>query len=132
MNYKEYTVKVSDNGDIRWYKPGTKLLHREGGPACEFSRGSLHWCIDNLLHREDGPAVIDVDGSKFWYKKGKLHRLDGPAVDRPFDSLKNNKWWIDGEKLTEVEFNKRTTKTPSCDGKIVEIEGVKYTLKEIK
>jgi len=132
MNYKEYTVRVFDNGDIHWYKPGTSTHHRKGGPAIEFGNGSVHWCIDGSIHREDGPAIIDPDGSKFWYKKGQLNRLDGPAVDRPFDSLKNNEWWIDGKKLSEEEFKKRATKTPSCDGKVVEIDGVKYTLTEVK
>ena len=37
-----------------------------------------------ILHREDGPAIIDKYGRKYWYKKGLLHREDGPAFTGPF------------------------------------------------
>ena len=38
-------------------------------------------------------------------------------------------WWLNGEKLTEAEFNRRMNKP--CSGKVVEIEGVKYKLVEV-
>ncbi len=30
------------------------------------------------LHREDGPAIEYTSGTKMWYQNGKLHREDGP------------------------------------------------------
>ena len=56
----EYTVKVYDNGDKYWYLNGK--LHREDGPAVEWSNGSKEWWLNGELHREDGPAVECVDG----------------------------------------------------------------------
>ena len=56
-------------------------LHREDGPACEYSNGTKHWYLDGKLHREDGPAFEYSDGTKHWY--------------------------LDGEGITEEEFNKQ-------------------------
>ena len=60
-----------------------------------------------------------------WYLKGKLHREDGPAVEYN-DGYKE--WFIDGEQLTEEEFNARLN---SCNGKVIEVDGKKYKLQEI-
>ena len=100
---KTYTVKVSDNGDKEWY----------------FNDG---------LHREDGPAIEWADGSKSWYLNGKRHREDGPAVENA-DGTK--KWFLNDENLTEAEFNARTKPAASCEGKVVEVDGVKYKLTKL-
>ena len=97
----EYTVKVYDNGDKKWYLNGK--LHREDGPAIEWAGGSKSWYLNGKLHREDGPAIEGADGSKYWL--------------------------LNSEKLTEEEFNNRMNK--SCSGKVVDIEGVKYKLVEV-
>ena len=97
MNYKEYTVRVYKNGTKYWYK--NDQLHREGGPAIEYT-----------------------GGANFWYRNGQCHREDGPAIEWP-NGFKT--WYIDGECLTEEEFAKRTQ---SCEGKVVEIDGKKYKL----
>jgi hypothetical protein len=97
---KTYTVKVSDDGAKHWYLNGK--LHREDGPAVEYADGGKWWCINGKLHREDGPAVECPSGSKAWY--------------------------LNGVPLTEAEFNARTKPAASCEGKVVEIDGVKYTL----
>ena len=61
------------------------ILHREDGPAYEGTGGFIkEWRIDNNLHREDGPAIEWSWGGRSWY--------------------------INGEKLTEQEFLKRTAK----------------------
>jgi len=44
------------------------------------------------IHREDGPAVEWSDGLKQWYRNGKVHRLDGPAVI----SSSGESWFING------------------------------------
>lgn len=80
-----YTVVVEEQV-TRWYKEGTEILHREGGPAVEWTKG-VHagakiWWVDGLRHREDGPAIIYEDGSKYWC--------------------------LNGECVSEEEFNRRT------------------------
>ena len=100
MSFKEYKVKV--------YKSGTK-----------------EWFLDGKLHREDGPAIEWSNGNKFWFLDGKLHRKDGPAIEL---NDGHKEWFLDDKKLTEQEFNNGMKKN-SCGDKIVEIDGVKYQLK---
>ena len=98
----EYTVRVYPDGDKSWYLNGK--LHREDGPAVEYSTGYKSWYLKNKLHREDGPAIEYSDGDKSWY--------------------------LNGKKLTEQEHKAATSKH-TCEGKIVEIDGKKYELKEV-
>jgi hypothetical protein len=121
---KEYRVIVDDFG-TRWYKLGTNQLHREGGPAAERSDGAKFWYLNGKFHREDGPAIEHPDGTKYWYLNGKRHREDGPAVEHS-DGTKH--WYLNEKRLTEQDFLARTN---SCDGKVVEIDGKKYQLKEV-
>jgi hypothetical protein len=120
----EYTVKVYGSGTKEWYLNGN--LHRVDGPAYEGANGTRSWFLNGKLHREDGPAVEWADGSKGWYLDDRKHRVDGPACERADGS---KAWWLNGVHLTEAEFNKRKNKP--CSGKVVEIEGVKYRLKEV-
>jgi len=101
---KTYTVKIDKNGTKRWYFNGK--LHRENGPAVEWSNGD----------RED------------WYLNGKLHREDGPAVEYA-DGHK--RWFINNEELTESQFNQRINKNLTPSVKVIEIDGVKYELKKL-
>ena len=87
-------------------------------------QGTTRWYLDDKLHRENGPAVEYVDGSKKWFLDGKLHRADGPAIERA-DGTKE--WYINGVQLSEAEFLKRT-KSTTCEGRVVEVDGVKYRL----
>jgi hypothetical protein len=96
---KTYTVEVYDNG--------TKYCYLNG-----------------KYHREDGPAIEHANGGKAWYRDGKCHREDGPAIEYA-DGVKA--WYLNGEKLTEAEFNKRVKKK-TCEGRVVEVDGVKYKL----
>jgi hypothetical protein len=102
MSCKEYSVMVFDTGDKEWYLDGK--LHREDGPAVEFTNGCRGWWINGKRHREDGPALEFADGTK--------------------------KWFIEGREYTKKEFLDRK-KGNSCDGKIVEIDCVKYKLKAL-
>jgi len=95
---KKYKVHVEDNGTIRWYNKKGKC------------------------HRLDGPAVELFNGDKFWFKKNLLHRLDGPAIEWEDG---DKEWYINGNFLTEKEFNKRVN---TCKGKI---EGMKYKLTQV-
>lgn len=65
MSFKEYTVKVYNNGSKFWFLNGN--LHREDGPAVEYDDGTKHWFLNGKRHREDGPAFEHTDGTKYWY-----------------------------------------------------------------
>ena len=58
-----------------------------------------------IIHREDGPAAEWSYGDKAWYINGKCHRTDGPAVEYPSGY---KEWHINGTLLSEEEFLKRT------------------------
>ena len=64
---------------------------------------------------------IDDNGTKRWYSNGKLHREDGPAIEYANGS---KSWYINGKCVTEQDvLNLSQT---------LEIEGVKYTVAQIK
>jgi len=86
-----------------------------------------YWFLDGKCHREDGPAVEYFNGSKYWYINDKLHREDGPAIEY---SNGDKCWYLDNKKLTEAE-HKAATSRNTCEGKIIEIDGKKYQLKEV-
>ena len=118
-----YTVKVSDNGNKRWYVDGK--LHRIDGPAIEYASGSKRWFLNGKRHRVDGPAIEWFDGTKYWFQNNKLHRIDGPACEYA-DGTKE--WFLNGECLTQAQWLEAVKPKPSCVGKIVEVDGVKYKL----
>ena len=120
--YKEYKVRVYKNR-TEWYF--NEKRHRVSGPAIEWSDGTKEWWVNGKLHREGAPAIEYSTGTKSWYINDKLHRIDGPAVEW---SVGKKEWWLDGVRLTECEFYRRTNPPASCDGKVVEIEGRKYRL----
>ena len=123
---KTYTVEVNDNGDNgdkAWYLNGK--LHREDGPAVERADGYKAWYLNGKLHREDGPAIEWGSGYKYWYLNGKCHREDGPAIEYANGS---KYWYLYGKQLSEAEFNAHPKPTASCEGKVVEVDGVKYRL----
>ena len=92
-----------------------------------YENGGEFWYLDGKLHREDGPAVKWTCGSKFWYINDELHREDGPAIEYA-DGAKS--WHINGKKLSKKQFNDRNKPKPTCAGKVVEIDGLKYKLVE--
>ena len=105
---KAYEVVVDGYGNIRWFNE------------------------QGQYHCEHGPAVEYVNGGKCWYQNDKLHRLDGPAVEDA-DGIKH--WYIKGKKYSETEFKKKVKELknpkPSCNGKIITIEGKQYKLQEL-
>ena len=124
---KTYKVTVDSEGNTYWYYKNK--LHREGGPAIESANDDKSWWLNGKCHREDGPAVEDADGTKWWYLNGELHREGGPAIEW----ANGNKWWyLNGKKLTEAQFITHTKKQLTCNGKVVEIDGKKYKLQEVK
>jgi len=123
----EYTVKVDNNANKFWYLNGE--YHREDGPAVEYANGYKAWYLNGKRHRGDGPAVEGANGYKAcWYLNGKRHREDGPAVEY---ASGYKAWYLNGMILTEEGHRNQTSKKSSCEGKIVEIDGIKYELKEV-
>ena len=120
---EEYKVEVH-NDRTDWYNLEGQR-HREDGPAVEYADEYKAYYINGKRHREDGPAVEFSNGDKYYYINDKLHREDGPAIEY-LDGYKS--YYINGKNLTEKEFNNRTK---SCEGKVVEIEGVKYKLTKV-
>jgi len=90
----------------------------------ECNNGNKYWYLNGKLHRENGPAIEHKNGNKYWYLNGELHREDGPAIEC---SNGTKYWYKNGVNYTESDFLK-LTKSPSCNGKIVEIDGKKYKL----
>ena len=91
---------VDSDGTVRYYN-SLGQLHREYGPAVEYSDGDREWWQNGQLHRLDGPAVEYSDGGREWWQNGQLHRLDGPAIEYS-DGCQS--WYINGEELTEAEW----------------------------
>ena len=99
-------LKIDEDGCRRWHNEKDEL-HRDIGPAVEYSSGAKFWFINNKLHREDGPAVDGSDGSKEWWINDQLHRIDGPAVDWIGG---NKEWWLDGIRYSEKEYREKVKK----------------------
>jgi len=114
------SIKKELKDRIAWYNE-SGLLHREDGPAVEYSNGHKQWWIRGMLHRvdgpaiekencirewwcndkkhrEDGPAVEWEDGTREWWIDGLRHREDGPAIIKPIDTSKS--WWIENKRTS--------------------------------
>jgi len=123
---KTYKVQVDEGGTKYWYL--NDKLHRDDGPAVEYSDGTKKWYLNGEVHRTDGPAVEYSDGTKMWFVNGKCHRTDGPAVEYAGGI---NRWYLNNKEFTETEWRKKTQKPKApCVGKVVEVDGVKYKLVE--
>ncbi len=131
---QEYEVTITHHPEktiTEWRQNG--LLHRLDGPALEIVYKDkittiMEWHQSGKTHRVDGPARIRLGKGAFeeWYLFGKLHREDGPA------DVSGN-WFIHGEQYSKEAFEARAESlknalSPTCDGKIVEIDGKKYKL----
>ena len=89
--------------------------------------GSKEWWFEGKRHCTHGPAIEWADGPNSWWFEGERHRTDGPAIERT-DGSKS--WYLNGKEFTEEEHRKAVSKS-TCAGKVVEIDGVKYALKEV-
>lgn len=57
--------------------------------------GDKFWYQNGELHREDGPAIEYTNGDKFWYQNDVLHRKDGPAIEYNNGDIE---YWSNGIK----------------------------------
>lgn len=89
------------------------------------------WYLNGELHREDGPAVTTVEGDCWYMRNGLIHREDGPAVTYSFGTMF---WFLDGEQLTEEEFNEKMYPAPEVEElTVAEIEKrLGYSIKVVK
>ncbi len=94
MDIMKNGLIIDAGGNKLYFKDN--LLHRENGPAIEYSHGSKEWYIYGKLHREDGPAIEWFDGAKYWFKNDLLHREDGPAIEYPSGS---KYWYLDNKEI---------------------------------
>ena len=68
-------------------------------------RGTIEWRLNGLRHREDGPAIECANGNKYWY--------------------------LNGELLTDAEFNNRMN--PAKEMTMAELEAaLGHKLKVVK
>ena len=81
----EYDIEIENGNNKYYYKKGTKILHREDGPAIEWSDGFKAWYINGECHRVNGPAIELANGDRYWYINGK--RLS------PEKETILNEWW---------------------------------------
>lgn len=62
----EYLI-ITTEGHKMYYKDANcSILHREDGPAIEFTQGHKSWYQDNLRHRDDGPAIEWGNETSYW------------------------------------------------------------------
>jgi hypothetical protein len=78
---KTYTVTVDDYKTVRWYL--NDKLHREDGPAIEWSNGTREWYLHGKRVTEndvmtDNNQTIEIEGTKYTLAQIK-------------NALKNNK-----------------------------------------
>ena len=98
----EYDIKINKYGETIYYKKGTKIIHREDGPAVETDDGDKYWYINGKRHREDGPAIERYNGDWYymeWFINGETHRSNGPAIE---SSTGYKAWYINGQHHKEI------------------------------
>ena len=96
---------IFSNGTKEWRL--NNQLHREDGPAVEWSDGVKEWYLNGQRHREDGPAIECLNDHKEWYLNDRLHREDGPAIENPNGYTT---WWLNNQQLTEKQLLSETIK----------------------
>jgi hypothetical protein len=88
-----------------------RLMKMEISTQTESYQGSTKrkiWKLSNgTIHRDFGPAIEWEDGSKFWHRHGLLHRVDGPARIENGNYGHFEEYFINGQKLTKEEFEKK-------------------------
>ena len=87
-------------GKFTSYIKGTKILHREDGPANE-NEFFTSYDLFGLRHRVGGPAYTNKYGDKEWFLMGTEHNLEGPSRI----SGGTECWSIFGNDLSKKQFD---------------------------
>ena len=73
--------------------------------------GNWLWCGKEIagdiwtINKTTKPTYTSLEGYKEWRKDGDFHRTDGPAREW---ANGEKEWWLDGENVSENEFNQLT------------------------
>jgi hypothetical protein len=107
-------LNIQRDGTKKYYL--NNELHREDGPAVEFSCGTKYWYVNGQLHREDGPAKEYVSGDRYWYLNNGLYKEDEPAAECASGS---KFWFINGKELSVKKFQQYKKRKEKISSKIV-------------
>lgn len=108
-----HTIWQLEDGQISYYNEHNDL-HREDGPAIEYTNGDKEWYLNGKLHREDGPArLIRNETHQEWYKNGQEHSYNGqPSIFIMKPTENYIRWAENGQNIIDISLE---------DGKITEI-----------
>lgn len=98
MNEQSQMVTLPSSGTRVWRLHGE--VHREDGPAVEFTDGSKVWFLHGRQHRDAAPAIEYADGTVVWFQCGKRHREDGAAVEYANGTVQ---WWLNDVQYDAIE-----------------------------
>ena len=131
----KFTFKIV-NGNLYEYDANGKQIHYKS------SNGYESWIEydgnDNLIHYKDSDGFetwreYDVNGNPIHFKTSNGHEVwreyDGNGNMIHYKDSDGYEEWYDskGNHITKEQFDRVHSK-PSCAGKVVEIDGVKYKL----
>lgn len=104
----ELEQKTLKSGKFTSCIKGTKILHREDGPARE-TKSLKEYCLLGMNHRIGGPA-IESSRSRSYSFLGQEHNLDGPSYEYKDDfggeEWKGHEYHIFGNYYREKEWKK--------------------------
>ena len=83
---------------------------------------------DNPEHKVTGGFIENVPWVSAWREAYSMATEEDLEITRNLPNFDYDVF----EKLTGLDLRKKTPEENPCDGKIVEIDGVKYELKEVK
>lgn len=121
---QEPQLHVDEFGTKKWYLNGE--LHREDGPAIEYTNGTNAWWQHGKCHRIGAPAAEHANGDKYWYVNDKLHRTDGAAIEYG-NGTKD--WYVDDHQYNDVvawakaalKFENKPATQDAVDAKVMQV-----------
>lgn len=127
------TYKVTVDSDAtRWYNSKDQL-HREDGPAVEYTNDDKAWYINGQRHREDGPAMkatygeVNLEPLEIWKDPITDNGTKKSAKGLLYVGKKENKYYLE----EQVDPNKEQggwLMTVFNNDKLIK----DYTLQEIR
>lgn len=97
---QNWTVQLLSNGQKLFTNEiGDKiygyynLLHREDGPAKEFTNGHKEWWFFGVLHRADGPAKICGEIIEYYFDGNKITAKNDEEFKSILETIDQNISW---------------------------------------